>query len=546
VLADRAPPARLGRYEVLGSLARGGMAELFVARLGGIEGFSRRVVVKRVLPGLAGDREFVDMFLEEARLAATLEHRNIVQVHDIGHDADGHFFAMELLQGSDVAHVLRALSPRRAELPLAIALEIARGACAGLHYAHERLGPDGAPLGLVHRDVSPQNLFVTFDGAVKLLDFGIAKAAQRIADHVTRSGTLRGKLPYMSPEQCRGEALDRRSDIFSLSVVLWEMTVGARLYGAGGEGDFEVLKSIADQEPPPPSSRRPDYPPELERIVLRGLRRDRAARYQTADELAADLEAFTRARSLWVSPREMVAFMAATFPDQAVAWRRAERETSEVPAREAMSRSPGPKVSPAAPEVLPTLAGIARPVAVAGLVVAAAAAIGLGYAFGRGARDTNAAESALPAPEGADAPPPAPVGEDAHWFQPDDYLVSKRPYEGGKLTRLRVAKPLGAPPRAGARATFLDASSNQVETTYYWRTRPARIEDLKVGALAFCMARSSDKTAAAPEDKQRARVGDWILASVTEIADVDRGTVSVGGVACAVAGVRVLVEPAAQ
>ena len=217
MLADRAPPARLGRYEVLGSLARGGMAELFVARLAGIEGFSRRVVVKRVLPGLAGDREFVDMFLEEARLAATLEHRNIVQVHDIGHDEEGHFFAMELLQGSDVAHVLRALSPRRAELPLAIALEIARGACAGLHYAHERLGPGGAPLGLVHRDVSPQNLFVTFDGAVKLLDFGIAKAAHRIADSATRSGTLRGKLPYMSPEQCRGEVLDRRSDVFSLS-----------------------------------------------------------------------------------------------------------------------------------------------------------------------------------------------------------------------------------------------------------------------------------------------------------------------------------------
>ncbi len=341
MLADRAPPARLGRYELLGSLARGGMAELFVARLGGIEGFSRRVVVKRVLPGLAGDREFVDMFLEEARLAATLEHRNIVQVHDIGHDGDGHFFAMELLQGSDVAHVLRALSPRRAQLPLAIALEIARGACAGLHYAHERLGPGGAPLGLVHRDVSPQNLFVTFDGAVKLLDFGIAKAAQRIADHETRSGTLRGKLPYMSPEQCRGEALDRRSDIFSLSVVLWEMTVGARLYGAAGEGDFEVLKSIADQEAPPPSSRRPDYPPELERIVLRGLRRDRAARYQTADELAADLESFTRATSLWVSPREMVAFMAATFPDQAVAWRRAERETSEVPGPRADEPVPG-------------------------------------------------------------------------------------------------------------------------------------------------------------------------------------------------------------
>ena len=210
-----------------------------------------------------------------------------------------------------------------------------------------------------------------------------------------------------------------------------------------------------------------------------------------------------------------------------------------------MGPSVGPKVARAVPEVR-TRAGIARPVAVAGLVVAAAAAVVLGYAVGRGGGDESAGESAPSAPEGAQAAPRAPIGEDAHWFQPDDYLVSKRPYDGGKLTRLRVAKPLGAPPRAGERATFLDASSNQVETTYYWRTRAARPQDLAVGALAFCMARSSEKTAAAPEDKQRARVGEWILASVTEIADVDRGTVSVGGVACAVSGVRVVAAPAAQ
>ena len=188
-------PDRLGRYEILGALASGGMAELFLARLPGVEGFAKRVVIKRVLPGLARDRDFVEMFLAEARVAAGLAHQNIVHVHDIGFDGGGYFFAMELLHGADVGALLRAAIERDGALPLGIALEIARAACAGLHYAHERVGPTGAALGLVHRDVSPQNLFVTFDGGIKLLDFGIAKAVERISNHYTRSGTLRGKLP---------------------------------------------------------------------------------------------------------------------------------------------------------------------------------------------------------------------------------------------------------------------------------------------------------------------------------------------------------------
>jgi serine/threonine protein kinase len=171
-------PERLGRYEIVGSLARGGMAELYLARLPGVEGFAKKVVIKRVLPELARDRQFVDMLLGEARLAAQLDHQNIVHVHDIGHDAGGYFFAMELLHGADVASMMRAALARGDGLPLGVALEIARGACAGLHYAHERTGPTGAPLGLVHRDISPQNLFVTFDGAIKLLDFGIARAVE--------------------------------------------------------------------------------------------------------------------------------------------------------------------------------------------------------------------------------------------------------------------------------------------------------------------------------------------------------------------------------
>jgi serine/threonine-protein kinase len=311
-VASSSDPKRLGRYEIVELLAQGGMAELFLARLPGIEGFAKHVVVKRVLPNLARDREFIQMFIEEARLAATLHHQNIVQVHDIGHDDDGYFFAMEYLHGVDVGEILR-----EREIPLEIALEIVRASCAGLHYAHERKTSAGAPQGIVHRDVSPQNLFVTFEGGIKLLDFGIAKAVQQIASPYTRSGTLRGKLPYMSPEQCNAERIDRRSDIFSLAVVLWEMTVGKRLYGADRQGDFEVLKSIVEQDAPTPSSRRPDYPPALEAIVMKGLRRDRNARHQTCDELQAELEGFMRATNRWVTARDVGAWVRAQFADRA-------------------------------------------------------------------------------------------------------------------------------------------------------------------------------------------------------------------------------------
>jgi serine/threonine protein kinase len=529
-----ASPPRLGRYEILGSLAQGGMAELFIARLAGIEGFAKRVVVKRVLPGLARDGEFIAMFLEEARLAATLDHQNIIQVHDIGHDPGGPFFAMELLHGGDVAQLLRATA-ERGGLPLGIALEIARGACAGLHYVHERCEPSGAPLGLVHRDVSPQNLFVTFGGAVKLLDFGIAKAVHRISDHYTRSGTLRGKLPYMAPEQCRGEVLDRRSDIFSLCIVLWEMTVGARLHGSSGEGDFDLLKAIVDQDSPPPSTRRSDYPPDLERIVLRGLRRDREARYQTADELAADLEAFVRTRSLWVSPRELAAFMASTFPDRAAAWRRIE---SEPPTGRGAS-DPAPPGGPTRdlPSLAPESGRSRRIVGLAIGAVAVAAAIGLGYVLGRGDIDPRSG----PAPSGDEALA-APAGEDDHWFQPGDYLISMTDYQGGKLSNLRVAKMLTPPARPGERATFLDSRSRQVETPFYWRTRIAQPGDLTIGTLAFCMARPHRRAASRPEDKQQARARVWIAARVTEIADLQNGTVSIGGVSCPVAATRVVSE----
>jgi len=309
--AEGARPARLGRYEILRHLATGGMAEIYLARVSGIEGFEKQVVVKRILPRLSGDRELVSMFLDEARIAATLHHANIVQVFDIGRDEGGYFFAMEFLRGEDAGTVLQRLEKHHRQLPLEHALCIVLGLCAGLHYAHELRGLDGRPLAIIHRDVSPQNVIITRDGGVKLVDFGIAKAACRLVK--TRQGSLRGKIRYMSPEQCRSDPLDRRSDIFALAIVLWELTTGRPLYT--GEGEFDIMKAIVESDAPRPSTVKPDYPVELERIVMKGLSRSRANRYATAQAMQLDLEAFVRARQLAVSSVALSTFMNELFGD---------------------------------------------------------------------------------------------------------------------------------------------------------------------------------------------------------------------------------------
>ncbi|HJZ88258.1 MAG TPA: serine/threonine-protein kinase [Polyangia bacterium] len=312
-------PDQFGRYELLGHIATGGMAELHLARAVAMEGFEKLVVVKRILPQLTADAEFVQMFLDEARIAATLQHPNIVQVYDIGVIDGDYFFSMEFLHGEDASRIVKRLAVQRRELPLEHAVHVIQGLCAGLHYAHEKTGFDGTPLHIVHRDISPQNVFVTYDGGVKLVDFGIAKASRRVAQ--TRYGTLKGKIRYMSPEQCRALPLDRRSDVFAVSILLWELTTGRRLFR--GPSDFDVLKAIVETDALPPSCIKPDYPPDLERIVLRGLQRSPEQRYQTAQEMQADLEDFAREHKLAVSPIALSRFMRELFSDRLEAWQAA-------------------------------------------------------------------------------------------------------------------------------------------------------------------------------------------------------------------------------
>ncbi|HEX7701508.1 MAG TPA: protein kinase, partial [Kofleriaceae bacterium] len=273
-------------YEILAKLATGGMAEIFLARGASTGGVERYVVLKRILRQRAHDQSFVRMFLDEARLAAQLQHPNIAQVYDIGKLGESFFFTMEYVHGETVRALLQRAHALRSPIPIGSILVIAAGAASGLHHAHERNGLDGRPLGIVHRDVSPSNLMASYEGGVKLVDFGVAKAAHRSQE--TRSGTVKGKISYLSPEQCRGAPIDRRSDLFSLGIVLWEMLTTERLYKRAT--DFEAMAAIVSEQVPPPSSRRADVPRELDALVMQLLAKDPAERFQSADHLHEAIE----------------------------------------------------------------------------------------------------------------------------------------------------------------------------------------------------------------------------------------------------------------
>jgi len=298
------------------------MAEIYLARVNGQAGFEKLCVLKRILPNVAEDPAFVQMFLEEARLAATLRHGNIADTYDVGEANGTYFFTMEYVYGQD-ARVIRHETNKRAEqIPLAIALAIVHGAASALEHAHEKRGSDGKLLGLVHRDVSASNVMVSYDGAVKLLDFGIARASTSASK--TQTGTLKGKIPYMSPEQCKGHALDRRSDLFSLGVVLYEVTVGRRPFR--GDSDFQIMDQIVYKGAVPPSQMVRGYPAELEAIVMKLLDRDANKRYATASELLQELDEFVAKHGLWLSPRAIGKYMRTLFADRIQAWEQAEQE----------------------------------------------------------------------------------------------------------------------------------------------------------------------------------------------------------------------------
>jgi len=307
---------RLGRFQIIGRLATGGMAEVYLALSGELPGYRTLLVVKRILPHLASNRQFIGMFLDEARLAALLDHPNVVRIIEVGHDGEEYFLAMELVQGKPLSAVLRKATRERRPPSPALSAYIIAQAANGLGYAHALTDGDGRPLGVVHRDVSPQNVLLSFEGAVKLIDFGVARAFGRVAH--TSPGGLKGKIEYMSPEQASAEEVDHRADVFALGVVLWEVLTGRRLYRR--ETELATMRAILD-DPIPRPSEVADVPPELDAVVMRALRKRRDARFASAHEMSQALERFAFSNEGF-SPLQVASYMKGLFAAEFLQWRK--------------------------------------------------------------------------------------------------------------------------------------------------------------------------------------------------------------------------------
>ncbi len=299
----------LGRYELRYRVARGGMATVYLARLSTEQGFAKWLAIKTIHPHVADDAKYVELFLDEARLAARINHPNVCSVFDFGASDGTYFLAMEYLHGQALNQVMRRLEPRQG-LPAAIAARIVADIAQGLHAAHELRDAQGQSAGVVHRDVSPHNVFVLYDGIAKVVDFGIAKSNQSQRAR-TSTRELKGKLAYMSPEQLHREEVDRRGDLWALGVVLWEVLAGRHLFAR--ESEIATVDAIARDPIPVLSSVRPDVPPALEAVVSRALQRDASARYQTAEDFARDLERFLASLPSLVSHAEVGRFMRTLF-----------------------------------------------------------------------------------------------------------------------------------------------------------------------------------------------------------------------------------------
>ena len=302
----------LGRYRVVDEIGVGGMASVHLARMDGPGGFQKWVAIKRIHPHLVEDDQFVDMFLDEARIAAGINHANVAQVFDLGKDDNTYWIAMEYLHGEPLREIMRRVEDHGQRVPVELAARMTADAADGLHAAHELRGKNGQLLGLVHRDVTPHNLFVTYDGYTKVVDFGIAKVADRLSQ--TKAGTLKGKLAYMSPEQVRGAEVDRTTDVFALGVVLWELTTNQRLFRM--ETDLDTLEKVQACYVPPPSTIVPGYPPELEQVVLKSLAKRKQDRFQTAREFSRALQGFLMRQGAMVGPEEVSHYVRAVFGDR--------------------------------------------------------------------------------------------------------------------------------------------------------------------------------------------------------------------------------------
>jgi serine/threonine protein kinase/tetratricopeptide (TPR) repeat protein len=344
---------QLGRYQLSARIATGGMAEVFLARSEGVQGFSRTVVIKRLLPHLARDPVVVEMFLNEARLTGRLDHPNIVQVFDLGQDHQQYYIAMEFLDGRSLSEVSHAAKAQGGMLPTPFTLKVFSEALAGLHHAHMALGEDGRPLSIVHRDFNPDNILVTYDGRVKVVDFGIAKAQIHAAASTTEPGTLKGKYFYMSPEMVLGNPLDRRADLFAAGVSLYELLCTRRPFD--GDTPNAILSAIAYGKPLPPRSLNPAISPELEALINHCLERDPEARPSTGLDIKMDLDQLLAHEAQFGQP-EIASLMELLFPKATDPERSRIRELRQLDP--SSPGTPAPLLSP--PSAPPQVTGRAR------------------------------------------------------------------------------------------------------------------------------------------------------------------------------------------
>ena len=298
-----------GPYELVDRVAIGGMAEVFKAKRAGVQGFEKIVALKRILPHLSDNKEFLDMFVDEAKMVAGLNHPNIVQIFDLGEIDESYYIAMEYVHGRDLRTIMKRAREKGLRLPLDLGLRVVSQVCAALEYAHRKKDERGRPMEIVHRDVSPQNILISFEGDVKLVDFGIAKAATKASN--TDRGALRGKLLYMSPEQAWGRPIDRRSDVFSLGIVLYEMVTETKPFlGAGSE--ISILELVRQCVITPAREVNPRVPEALDRVIMKALARDPDERYQDAAQMQRSLERFLRERPP-VTARDLARFLELLF-----------------------------------------------------------------------------------------------------------------------------------------------------------------------------------------------------------------------------------------
>ena len=294
-----------GPYQLIDRIAVGGMAEVFKAKRSGVEGFEKIVALKRILPHLSENKEFLDMFVDEAKMVAGLTHPNIVQIFDLGRIESSYYIAMEYVHGRDLRTTIRRARDKGLRMPLDLSLRVVSQVCAALEYAHRKKDARGRPMQIVHRDVSPQNILVTFEGNLKLADFGIAKAATKAS--TTDRGALRGKLLYMSPEQAWGRTIDRRSDVFSLGIVLYEMITEQKPFmGTGSE--MTILEMVRKCVITPPREVNPRVPEALDRVIMKALARNPDERYQDAGQMQRGIEKILRERPP-VTARDLARFL---------------------------------------------------------------------------------------------------------------------------------------------------------------------------------------------------------------------------------------------